>query len=229
MSRPAPAPTARSSKSWNDVITLVRGRPVPSRVQIKADQGPSAVSRVHRRGSAQSRKQQGRSGALVDESRRPRFPRRGAGSSSTCARAISSWFVRSTVPERPSPKTTGSHPRSGTFRVNGRWGHSFSSPDLTVDQVAAIVRAQGPLGASRLCPTLITAPPDHLIHGVSTIAAACEHYPDVAARVLGIHLEGPFISEREGYRGAHAAKWAIRDPDWGLIQNFRTRPEAESS
>jgi N-acetylglucosamine-6-phosphate deacetylase len=59
-----------------------------------------------------------------------------------------------------------------------------------------------------------------LMHGVRTIAAACEMFPDVAARVLGIHLEGPFISERDGYRGAHPAA-AIRDPDWGLFEELQ--------
>ena len=106
------------------------------------------------------------------------------------------------------------------IQVNGRWGHSFSSPDLTVEQVAAIVRAQGPMGTARLCPTLITAPVDHLLHGVRTIAAACDASADVAARVLGIHLEGPFLSERDGYRGAHPAA-AIRDPDWSLFQRLQ--------
>ncbi len=37
---------------------------------------------------------------------------------------------------------------------------------------------------------------------------------------LGIHLEGPFISQREGYRGAHPAE-AIRDPDWNLFQELQ--------
>ena len=106
------------------------------------------------------------------------------------------------------------------IQLNGRWGHSFSSPDLTVDQVAAIVRAQGPLGTARLCPTLITAPLEHMIHGAHTIAAACEALPDVARRVIGIHLEGPFISERDGYRGAHPAR-SIIDPDWSLFQRLQ--------
>ena len=37
---------------------------------------------------------------------------------------------------------------------------------------------------------------------------------------MGIHLEGPFISEREGYRGAHSAEW-IRDPDWSMLQELQ--------
>ena len=99
------------------------------------------------------------------------------------------------------------------LQINGRWGVSFSDPGLTVEQVAAIVRAQAGLGTARLCPTLITAPAADRLHGVRTIARACELFPDVAARVLGIHLEGPWISGVDGYRGAHPIESA-RDPDW---------------
>jgi N-acetylglucosamine-6-phosphate deacetylase len=67
---------------------------------------------------------------------------------------------------------------------------------------------------------LITAPEDALLHGVRTIAEACEAYPDVARMVVGIHLEGPFLSDIDGYRGAHLAT-AIRDPDWELFQKLR--------
>jgi N-acetylglucosamine-6-phosphate deacetylase len=105
------------------------------------------------------------------------------------------------------------------LQVNGYAGVSFASADLAVDQVAEIVRSHGAIGTARICATLITAPEDQLLHGARTIAAACEQFPDVAARVLGIHLEGPFISDLEGYRGAHPAA-AIRDPDWGLLEGL---------
>jgi N-acetylglucosamine-6-phosphate deacetylase len=117
----------------------------------------------------------------------------------------------------PAPDDDWVAPAFWDIQINGRWGHSFASLDLTVEQVAMIARAQARLGTARLCPTLITAPVENLFHGVRTIAAACEAYPDVAARIVGIHLEGPFISEREGYRGAHPAG-SIRDPDWGLFE-----------
>ena len=106
------------------------------------------------------------------------------------------------------------------LQFNGRWGLSFSSPDLTVDQVAKIVRAQGALGAVRGCPTLITAHQADLLHGVRTIAEACDRFPDVNAWVLGIHLEGPSISEVDGYRGAHPLE-AVRGPDWEEFLELR--------
>lgn len=99
------------------------------------------------------------------------------------------------------------------IQTNGRWGISFSDPTLTAEQVKDIVNAQPGLGTSRLCPTLITAPRESLIRGVSAIAEACTRYPEVAAKVLGIHLEGPYISELDGYRGAHPLE-AVHDPDW---------------
>ncbi len=99
------------------------------------------------------------------------------------------------------------------IQTNGRWGSSFSDPTLTVDQVAAIVRAQAGLGTARLCPTLITAPQADMLHGVRTIAEACDRFPDVGRMVVGIHLEGPSISEVDGYRGAHPLG-AVRGPDW---------------
>lgn len=106
------------------------------------------------------------------------------------------------------------------IQTNGRWGISFSDPTLTPEQVVAIVRAQAEWGTARLCPTLITASPESLLRGVRAIAAACEADPAVAACVLGIHLEGPFISEVDGYRGAHPLS-AVRDPDWDLFQEWQ--------
>jgi N-acetylglucosamine-6-phosphate deacetylase len=106
------------------------------------------------------------------------------------------------------------------LQTNGRLGVSFSDPTLTVEQVAAIVRGQAHLGTARLCPTLITAPFADMLHGVRTIAAACERHPDVAKRVVGIHLEGPSISEVDGYRGAHPLG-AVRGPDWEEFHQLR--------
>ncbi len=99
------------------------------------------------------------------------------------------------------------------LQVNGRWGVSFSDATITPEQVARIVRAQAALGTARLCPTLITASREATLSGVKAIAQACDSDPEVGRRVLGIHLEGPWISPEDGYRGAHPREH-VRDPDW---------------
>lgn len=116
-------------------------------------------------------------------------------------------------PSETSPNDDWVAPGFWDIQTNGRWGISFSSPDLTVAQVAEIVRAQAALGTARVCPTLITASKEATTHGVRTIAQACDAFPDVSAMVVGIHLEGPYISHLDGYRGAHPLS-AVCDPNW---------------
>ena len=125
----------------------------------------------------------------------------------------------------PAPRvvfgpTTWVAPAFWDIQTNGRWGISFSDPDLTVEKAAVVIHSQGHLGTARLCPTLITAPHEVMRHGVATIAAACEEDASIDRMVLGIHLEGPSISEREGYRGAHPLS-AVRDPDWDEFRRLR--------
>ncbi len=123
-------------------------------------------------------------------------------------------------PTTPGPDDEWLAPAFWDIQVNGRLGHSFSSPDLTVEQTVDVILAQAALGTARVCPTLITAPAADMIHGVRTIAAACDRDPRIASRVAGIHLEGPFLSDVDGYRGAHPAA-AIRDPDWSLFEQLQ--------
>jgi N-acetylglucosamine-6-phosphate deacetylase len=123
-------------------------------------------------------------------------------------------------PEAIQPDDAWIAPAFWDIQVNGRLGHSFSSPSLTVDQVEEVVEAQATLGTSRLCPTLITAPREETLHGLRTIDAACRRSLTVDRMVLGIHLEGPFLSEREGYRGAHPAA-AMRDPEPAYFEELQ--------
>lgn len=101
------------------------------------------------------------------------------------------------------------------IQTNGRWGISFSDAELSVQQVIQIVRAQPGLGTTRLLPTLITASREGFRHGVATIAEACNADPLVDRMIAGIHLEGPAISELDGFRGAHPAEH-VRD--WTLTE-----------
>ena len=75
---------------------------------------------------------------------------------------------------RSTPGDDWVAPAFWDIQINGRWGHSFSSPDLTVEQVVAIVRARARWERPGSVPTLITAPVEHMLHGLRTIAAACD-------------------------------------------------------
>jgi N-acetylglucosamine-6-phosphate deacetylase len=106
------------------------------------------------------------------------------------------------------------------IQVNGYGGQEFSSLELTADKVADIVRRHDAFGVARLCPTLTTQSEAVLAHGLECIAAACQRWPDVARRVAGIHLEGPFIAAEDGPRGAHPAEHC-RPPDWPLFERLQ--------
>jgi len=106
------------------------------------------------------------------------------------------------------------------LQANGYGGQEFSSADLTVAKVAAIVRGYDAFGLVRCCPTLFTQSFEVMQHALSTIAAACESSPDVARRIAGIHVEGPYISREDGPRGAHPAEHC-RPPDWDEFQRFQ--------
>jgi N-acetylglucosamine-6-phosphate deacetylase len=120
----------------------------------------------------------------------------------------------------PSPDDDWVAPAFWDIQTNGRWGISFSDPTLTPEQVAEVVRAQDALGTARLCPTLITAPFESFRQGLKAIVAACEADPEVDRRVIGVHLEGPYISPVDGFRGAHPLD-AVRAPDWDEFQQFQ--------
>ncbi|MBX9791329.1 MAG: amidohydrolase family protein [Pirellulales bacterium] len=99
------------------------------------------------------------------------------------------------------------------IQVNGYGGQEFSSADLTIDAIERIAAAYAAGGVTRFCPTLTTNSYEALEHGVRTIAVACRQSAQLARQIVGIHLEGPYLSPEDGPRGAHPAEHC-RPPDW---------------
>lgn len=105
-------------------------------------------------------------------------------------------------------------------QVNGWRGQEFSSFDLTPELVARITRDHDAFGVTGYCPTLTTQSFDCLAHGLTTIARACETMPEIARRIAGIHVEGPYFSTEDGPRGAHP-KEHCRRPDWDEFRRLQ--------
>ncbi|MGE5294858.1 MAG: N-acetylglucosamine-6-phosphate deacetylase [Solirubrobacterales bacterium] len=97
------------------------------------------------------------------------------------------------------------------LQVNGYKGVDFSGGDLTEESLAQACRDMLAAGATAFLPTLITCPAEIYERNLPLIAKALDA-EEFRGRVLGIHLEGPFISRVDGARGAHTAEW-VRDPD----------------
>lgn len=125
-----------------------------------------------------------------------------------CGRA-----VREPAPPASGPPEWWISPGFLDIQVNGVGTVDFNDPGLTPGAVRRAVDVLAAAGVTRFCPTLITGPPARTGDLLRILATACEHDPRVGEAVLGVHLEGPYLAEEDGPRGAHAREW-IRDPDW---------------
>jgi N-acetylglucosamine-6-phosphate deacetylase len=97
-------------------------------------------------------------------------------------------------------------------QINGCLGVSFNSAALTPEQVRTVADKCRTHGIGAFCPTLITGSFDALRHGFATLRGVIESDPELARRIPGFHLEGPYLSGDDGPRGAHPREH-VRDPD----------------
>jgi N-acetylglucosamine-6-phosphate deacetylase len=96
------------------------------------------------------------------------------------------------------------------LQVNGFGGVDFASTDA--DGYRRAGEALLATGVTAFQPTLITAPEEELLAALAEIPG-----DGIGPRVLGAHLEGPFISPHA--LGAHPAS-ARRDPDRELLERL---------
>lgn len=89
------------------------------------------------------------------------------------------------------------------LQVNGFGGVDFNSDDLTGDQLHNACEHLQQDGAAAFLPTIITDNVDRMAARLAKIASLRNADPLVEAMVLGVHIEGPFISAAEGFVGAH--------------------------
>ena len=108
------------------------------------------------------------------------------------------------------------------IQVNGYRGFDYSSDSLKGDHLTSVVNALRKAGTTRHLPTIITSPRKRIVQNLKTMAAILDENSDMDYAVPGFHIEGPYISEIDGPRGAHDASY-IRDPDF---EEFLTWQEA---
>jgi N-acetylglucosamine-6-phosphate deacetylase len=103
---------------------------------------------------------------------------------------------------------------------NGSFGADFA--DATPEQWATVLAGLASRGVTGLEPTIITAPLDELNAAFDRIhRAAQRHAGEPVCRILGAHLEGPFISEHR--KGAHRAECML-DPTPEALDTLLDHP-----
>jgi N-acetylglucosamine-6-phosphate deacetylase len=83
------------------------------------------------------------------------------------------------------------------LQVNGFAGVDFNAPDLRAEQVSVALDRLRAVGVTRVLPTIVTSP----FESFSSCARVLARVTDRA--IAGIHMEGPYISPEDGFRGAH--------------------------
>src|SRR5256884_6444264 len=112
------------------------------------------------------------------------------------------------------------------IHIHGAGGRDFM--EATGDALAAVTRKVAEFGTTSLLATTITAGPDDTSRaaaGISLYITQQHAATESRAEVLGIHLEGPFISKTR--RGVHPAEW-IQSPSEALLQRFLEAAEGKA-
>ncbi len=110
------------------------------------------------------------------------------------------------------------------IQINGYNGIDFSDPSLTSEDLNKVVEGLWEVGVTTILATVTTNGHEHLMGAFEALSNARTD-PKVSMSVPGYHLEGPYISPVQGFRGAHPEMF-IRLPD---LQEFKQYQEAANN
>ncbi len=104
------------------------------------------------------------------------------------------------------------------LQINGHRGVTFSDTSLTLAKIRQVTLELLEAGTVAYCPTIVTSTLEVYQQNLPLFAEAIRD-PEIGPHILGLHLEGPFISPQEGARGVHPLEH-IREPDFELFKQL---------
>lgn len=110
------------------------------------------------------------------------------------------------------------------LQVNGYGGIDFNSPGLTVEAVKSVTARLASDGTAGYLPTFVTGDPAVVCANLRVVAEARRTDADCRRRILGVHLEGPFISPKPGAVGTHPVEW-VQPPDLACFERYQEAAE----
>jgi N-acetylglucosamine-6-phosphate deacetylase len=110
------------------------------------------------------------------------------------------------------------------LQINGYDGVDYNDPAARAEEIAATAQRLRRTGVTHFYPTVITESSEHITKCLSHLIQAAGESLEFRRAMLGIHLEGPFISPEDGPRGAHPREH-VRPPDWDQFQRWQEAAE----
>lgn len=102
-----------------------------------------------------------------------------------------------------SPLVPPDSPGLFDFQVNGFGGVDFQEATITAAALRSACAALHRHGVAAIFLTLITDSVGRLCTQLALIRELRGHDPVIAATIAGFHLEGPWLSAKPGFHGAH--------------------------
>jgi len=105
------------------------------------------------------------------------------------------------------------------LQTNGYRGVNLIQDQLTAEDLHTFCQAQRDAHVRCVLPTIITEDLDTMCRRLRRIAVLRAQDTLAQQLIPGLHIEGPFISPVDGYRGAHPAD-AVREADADTMQKL---------
>jgi N-acetylglucosamine-6-phosphate deacetylase len=102
------------------------------------------------------------------------------------------------------------------LQVNGFAGIDFNAPDLAADRADEAIERMRATGVTRCLPTLITSSFEQFAGSARILSRMS------SAAIVGLHMEGPYLSPEDGARGAHQREHVTP----ASIGDFKRRQDA---
>ncbi|MBN1465270.1 N-acetylglucosamine-6-phosphate deacetylase [candidate division KSB1 bacterium] len=109
------------------------------------------------------------------------------------------------------------------IQINGYASIDFSGENLSVAGVRQATQALWEEGVTTFLPTLITNSHERLNANFEILAEAARD-EEIGPSIPGFHLEGPYISSKDGFRGAHLKEF-VRQPEVAQFLQYQAAAE----
>jgi N-acetylglucosamine-6-phosphate deacetylase len=112
----------------------------------------------------------------------------------------------------------GSYVIPGLLDIHTHGNSGFDFSGCSDEELASIAKAHAKAGVAGFCPTSMTLPEETLAAAFANAARLRKNPPTQSAHILGINMEGPFLSQKR--KGAQNERY-LCEPDEAMFRRLQ--------